>query len=211
MSLGRCYDVSLPLTATVLRYPGDSAPRIDTVASHQNGDPLMVSQLIMNCHVGTHVDAPAHFIAGGATVDQLSLECLCGPALVVSLDGTAPITPADLATIPATPRRHIILKTANSALLQRQSFDTAHRTVTREAAQLLAALAPLSVGYDYYSLDPPSQKDFPAHLVLAHAGIPVFLPLNLDRVEPGDYQFVGVPLPLVGIEAAPVRAVLFRD
>jgi arylformamidase len=210
MPLGRCHDVTLPLTPTVLRYPGDPVPRIDTVASHQNGDPLMVSQLTVNCHVGTHVDAPAHFVADGATIDQLALECLFGPALVVSIDGMAPITPADLVAIPSSPRRHLILKTANSALLRRTTFDPAHRTVTREAAELLATLHPLSIGYDYYSLDPPALIDFPAHLVLAQAGIPVFLPLDLDRIEPGEYLFVGLPLPLVGVEAAPVRAMLFR-
>jgi arylformamidase len=209
MRLGRCYDLSLPLDAHVLRYPGDPPPQIATITSCLAGDPLTVSQLTLNCHVGTHVDAPAHFVAGGARLDELAIEHFYGPAVVVIVGGTAPITPADLAHIPTGAPRHVILKTTNSALLFRSTFEPAHRTVTVAAAEYLAAQRPLAVGFDYYSLDPPSTSDFPAHLVLARAGIPVFLPLRLDGVEPGEYLFVGMPLPLVGVEAAPVRPVLF--
>jgi arylformamidase len=209
MELHRCIDLSLALSPDMMRYPGDPAPQLQTLASLEQGDPLTVSQLTINCHVGTHVDAPAHFLASGATVDQLSLEHFYGAARVVQVGGTGPITPADLNDMTSAKQTHILLKTGNSALLSGPTFEPSYRTLTAAAAEGLVALQPLSVGFDYYSLDPPAGTIYPAHLILAQAGIPVFLPLRLAEVEPGDYLFVAMPLPLVGVEAAPVRAVLF--
>ena len=52
----------------------------------------LVSGLSMSCHAGTHVDAPAHFLAGGAGVDALPLDVLIGPAWVVRFGGRGPLT-----------------------------------------------------------------------------------------------------------------------
>ena len=42
-----------------------------------------LTRMDISVHTGTHVDAPAHFVAGGAGVDSLDLNTLIGPALVV--------------------------------------------------------------------------------------------------------------------------------
>jgi arylformamidase len=69
---------------------------------------------------------------------------------------------------------------------------------------------PLSLGFDYYSLDPPSATTFPAHLEAARRAIPVFVCLDLSEVSPGEYFFSALPLRIEKIEGIPVRAVLFR-
>lgn len=209
MSFRRCFDLTLPLSPDILRYPGDPAPRITTVASIGPGSALRVSEIQLNCHVGTHVDAPAHFVADGQRLDDLALERFHGDAVVIEIAGSAPITPADLEPIAGLRDRHVLLKTGNAVRLRQAKFDPAYRTLSVEAALWLATRTPRSVGFDYYSLDRASATDFPAHVALARAGIPVFLPLHLDTVTPGEYWFVGTPLPLVGVEASPVRALLF--
>ncbi len=56
-----CYDISLPITEELPVWPGDTPV---TVA---RGDSLpMVTAFTLSSHAGTHVDAPAHFIRGGA-------------------------------------------------------------------------------------------------------------------------------------------------
>jgi kynurenine formamidase len=47
------------------------------------GHPLNISELKLATHVGTHVDAPWHFVPNGRTIDQIPLDDLCGPAVVV--------------------------------------------------------------------------------------------------------------------------------
>ncbi|KAF5379577.1 hypothetical protein D9757_009249 [Collybiopsis confluens] len=44
-----------------------------------------VHTLSMGTHTGTHVDAPSHFIPGGKSIDQIPLDVLHGPALVIDL------------------------------------------------------------------------------------------------------------------------------
>jgi arylformamidase len=202
-------DLTLPLGPNTPLYPGDPAPALERVSDLARGDALTASELRLNLHVGTHVDAPGHFLAGGALVADLPLERFCGPARVLDLRGRKRIEPADLAAQAPPRAQHLLLRTDNAPLL-RGPFTPSYAHLSREAAEYLAGLEPLSVGIDYYSVDPPDAPEgFPAHLALARAGVPVFVCLDLGAVEPGAYRFTALPLPLCAAEASPVRAVLF--
>ncbi|MBI2816373.1 MAG: cyclase family protein, partial [Acidobacteria bacterium] len=76
-------DITIPMRAAMPLYPGDAPPLVRRVSCIADGSPLKASELVMGCHVGTHVDAPAHFINGGATIDQLSLRHFYGNAVVL--------------------------------------------------------------------------------------------------------------------------------
>jgi arylformamidase len=67
------YDLTLTISPTTLTYPEDPSPAISRTTDLSQGDSLTASHLSLNCHVGTHVDAPAHFIAHGATLEELGL------------------------------------------------------------------------------------------------------------------------------------------
>jgi len=202
------YDVTLPLSAATLRYPGDPAPVITRTADTRAGDPLTVSHVTLTCHTGTHVDAPAHFLSAGATVDGLPLTAFFGPAVVLALPDRDVIRPADLARLDIPTAQHVVLKTRNSFLLRAPHFADSYCSLTPDAAALLCERRPRSIGFDYYTLDPLADFGFPAHRVVAAAGLPVFVCLALADVPPGAYTFAGLPLSLVGAEAAPVRALL---
>ena len=108
--------------------------------------------------------------------------------------------------------RHLLLKTRNSELLQLDKFSRNYCTLSPKAANVLRDLKPLSVGFDYYSLDPYQQEGpFPSHTILAQYGIPTYVCLNLLDVPTGEYVFSGFPLRLAGVEASPVRAVLMEN
>src|SRR5579862_7465774 len=107
-------DLSIPLGATTPTFPGDPAIRVSRVRSLDRGDPYCLSSIAMGSHSGTHLDAPAHFIAGGATVDTADLELLNGPALVVAVPASATaIGPAEVAGIPPGTLR-VLFRTRNS-------------------------------------------------------------------------------------------------
>ena len=80
------YDVSLPRSSATPTYPGDPGIEIKQWRALARGDAANVSLINFGLHSGTHVDAPAHFIAGGARVDSLSLESLIGEAEVVEVE-----------------------------------------------------------------------------------------------------------------------------
>src|SRR5688572_7518985 len=93
-----------------------------------DGEPAQVSLITLGAHCGTHIDAPAHFIPGGAGIDQLPLEALVGPCRVIEVDPTAHgrlhIEPADLD--PAARGAHgtarLLLKTPSGAFWSEPAF-----------------------------------------------------------------------------------------
>ena len=91
-------DISRPVGADTPVWPGDPPVTLEPVARLEAGDPAAVSRLTLGTHTGTHVDPPAHFLPGGATVDELSLDVLVGPAVVVDVPpGSGPVDAARLA------------------------------------------------------------------------------------------------------------------
>lgn len=90
----RIVDLSHPIVSGMPVYPGDPevtvAPAL-TVAS----DGVAVARLDLGSHTGTHLDAPAHSIIGGATVDEIPLEMLSGEAAVLAI-GPEPAEPCEV-------------------------------------------------------------------------------------------------------------------
>jgi arylformamidase len=204
------YDISLSVSESLPVWPGDPPVRI-THASHLDlGDEATVSRLDLGAHTGTHVDAPAHFVAGGTGVDRLDLNLLVGPARVVHVPQASTIS-ADvlqsLAIPPGTER--LLFRTRNSELWAQPSttFDEGFVAITEDAARWLVARGCRLVGVDYLSVA-PFRDPVPTHQILLRAGIIVVEGLDLGQVAPGTYQFVCLPLKLSGGDGAPARAIL---
>ncbi len=208
MNLEATYDLTLPITSKMPVFPGDPAPELFTVSDIRKGDPLTISHISMGCHVGTHVDCPAHFLEDGPVLGAMQWRSFMGQARVLELTGSSFISREDLAQYEIPRDYHILLKTTNSARLAQSSFTEDYVFMDPEAANYLAGHNPRSVGFDYYSLDPASSQTFPAHTRLAEQGIPVFVCLDLSGPPSGDYWFVGLPLRLDQLEGAPARVLL---
>jgi arylformamidase len=176
------------------------------------GDGFSITRLDIGAHVGTHVDAPAHFVRGGAGVDQLSLEVLIGPAVVVDARKVDALTAdaLDSLPIPAGAQR-ILFRTRNSDLWRsaQHTFDENFVAVTADGATWLVERGVRLVGIDYLSVAPFADSA-PTHQILLSAGVIAVENLNLSEVEPGEYQFVCLPLKIAGADGAPARAVLIR-
>src|SRR5438045_7649902 len=66
-------------------YEGDAPMKFEFLKDMRKGDKFTLSVYSMGAHSGTHLDAPMHFIAGGAPIDQVALEPLIGPARVIEI------------------------------------------------------------------------------------------------------------------------------
>lgn len=206
--MAKLIDITLSLDAQTLLYPGDEPLQsTQTVA-----DGLAFTEVRMGMHTGTHVDAPAHFLPDGPTLGQIPLAHFHGPATVIDVPSEASeITAADLQYLALEPQRHLLLKTRNAQLLREFKFTPNYSSLQPAAAEFLLTLKPLSIGFDYYSLDPVNEAAYPAHRLCAEAGIPVYACLDLLEVAAGPYYFSGLPLKLQEAEASPVRAVLWKE
>lgn len=182
-------------------WPGDPPVVVEPVTRMEDGDVAAVSRLALGTHTGTHVDPPAHFVPGGATVDELPLDILVGPAVVADCTGGAPIdaTRLEVLDLPAGTTR-LLLKTAGGG-------DGSTGTLTPEGAGWLVERGVLLVGADTLSIE-PATDDYPVHRVLLGAGVIIVEGLDLTAVAPGRYQLVCLPLRIAGGDGAPARAVL---
>ncbi len=188
-------------------WPGD--PPV-SVTRAWDGLPA-VSQLALGTHTGTHVDPPAHFIAGAATADRLPLDVLIGPAWVAQIPQAGPITAAALeaAAIPPDAER-LLLRTPNSDTPS-EVFDPAYTALTADAADWLLARGVRLVGIDAPSIELFGAAGEPVHHKLLAAGVVVVEGLALAGVAPGAYMLICLPLRIADGDGAPARAVLVRE
>ncbi|KAF8060337.1 CYL3 [Scenedesmus sp. PABB004] len=183
-------------------------------ALHQSiaeGDVVNQSWLNLDAHTGTHVDAPAHFLDGGATVEQLDLSALVGPALLVDLPRDANVTGDVLRALELPPGvERLLLRTANTdrGLLHATAFasdyvgldSTAAAHITRDTGIRLVGIDYLSIGH----LD----DIIATHKTLFAGGVVVVEGLDLGGVPAGWHTLLCLPAKLAGADGAPVRCVL---
>lgn len=204
------HDISHTIRPTLPVWPGDPAVRLPQPSRMDRGDICNVTRLDISVHTGTHLDAPAHFIAGGAGVETLDLNVLIGPALVVDADDADALTADVLASLPIPAgTQRLLFKTRSSVLWDRadEGFVEEFVAVTGDGAQWLVERGVRLVGVDYLSVAPFSDP-VPCHQILLAAGVIPVEGLDLRAIAPGEYQLICLPIKIGGSDGAPCRAVL---
>jgi arylformamidase len=206
MGAMRIIDLSQAVDEDTPVYPGDGPVRV-TILERTS---MNLSRIDLSLHAGTHMDAPFHFIAGGATTDRVPLERCMEPARLIDLRGAPPGSTIGRGQIEKhrgslREVRAAILHTGWSAEWGGPRYFDDHPCLSEEAAQLLVECGVRLVGVDMPSVD---RAPYPAHRVLLGAGVLIVENLtNLDAVGAGVFQFVALPLKLAGRDGSPVRAV----
>ena len=213
----KIFDISRPLFNGLAPWPGDTAFRFDLKWKMAEGASVNVGAIEMGVHNGSHADAPLHFSANASPIDQMPLETYLGDAVVVDLEtrlGTndfREISVADLESsagaLAAAPR--LLLKTG--IWKDPTVFPERIPVMARDAVAWLGQRNLKLLGLDLPSVDPIDSKTLDNHHALAAAGIAIVESLDLTGVEAGTYHFSALPLRISGGDAAPVRAVLWRD
>jgi arylformamidase len=202
----RIWDISLTITPETPRYPGKEIPRRTILSRIEDGAVANCSAVYLDCHFGTHVDSPRHFVRDGITIEQVDVARFCGPCRVVEIQGRRDIRTDDLAGVPAGIR--VLFKTCGSDQFRACIDDpNGFAYLTPDAAQRLVELDTRLVGIDGFSIDEYGSSE-PSHLLILPAGIPILECIDLTGVTPGDYDLTVLPLKLAGAEAAPARAIL---
>jgi arylformamidase len=210
----KTFDISVPISTSSLIWPGDPVVTIRQMASIFDGAESNLSQIRMSVHTGTHIDAPAHFIEGGKTIGDITLEKLIGEVLVVEMgEAMAVITEQSLINHPkhrAIKRaRKILFKTRNSKLWHEDPlvFKEDYVGIDTSGAEYLSKLDLDLIGIDYLSISPFNDLEKP-HRILLGRDIVLLEGIDLYRVPAGVYQLFCLPIKLQACEGAPVRAVL---
>jgi arylformamidase len=197
--------------ATTPVYEGDAPMRFEFLKDMRRGDALTLSAYSLGAHSGTHVDAPMHFVAAGASVDRVPLAPLIGPARVIQVgDDVQAIDAAELARHSWRGAARILFRTRSSARgwMSSATFHRDFAYVAPDAAQLMADAGVVLVGIDYISAEQFGAPAPRTHQILLGRGIPIVEGLALAGVPEGDYELIVLPMKVAGHEGAPARAVL---
>lgn len=207
-------DISYPIKPEMVIYPGNPIVEIERVQDIYKGDNATVSRISLGSHTGTHIDAPAHFIRGGATLDQISLDRINGKAKVFDVTGHCDIDIEIVSKLPIGIDDIILFKTDNSVNWNCNRILDDYVTLTYEAAQYLAERSIKLVGVDYLTIERPRNKRISGksvHEILLGNGVLIAESLNLENTDSGIYSFICLPLNIEGTDGCPARCVVIKE
>lgn len=184
-------DITKELFSSPL-YPGTKSPRMKKISDIEN-DGCEVSEINIDMHTGTHIDAPRHFIRGAEDITEIPLSVLCGECFLISCRGIA-----------------------HAGFLKEKVPEGTIRLLIRggyidaEAAKYLTDIGIRLIGCDQISIACGKDENH-THTVLLSRGAVIIENLYLDNAEDGAYTIYALPLKAKGAEGAPARVILTRE
>lgn len=200
------YDITPPIHPHLPVWPGDTPPSREVLCDIAQGANITLSTLRATVHLGAHADGPNHYGLNAPAIHERSLDFYLGPCQVM----TAPvprggrIAPVHLAGPIAAPR--VLFHTGTFPDPNEWNRDFAGLSV--ELVEYLHSRGVRLVGLDTPSVDLMDSKDLPAHHAILKHDMAILEGVVLRDVPDGVYELIALPLPLVGFDGSPVRAVL---
>ena len=209
-------DLSLAIEEGMMTFPTHWHPVVEVTILGRHGiEGRETRKVVLGTHIGTHADAPRHFIPNGGTIDDVPLDVLVGPATVADFTGCRPSQEIDVADLKKRlddkiPKR-LILRTGWSDYFGNMKFYNEYPFLSENAAQWLVDNGVRLIAMDTPSPDNPvhsrgTAKDSPNHKVLLGAGVVLVEYLtNLKALTALEVELVVMPLKLKGCDGAPAR------
>lgn len=195
-------DLSVPLNENTPVYPGDPKTVIKP-GGVLDKDGYEDHYVCAGTHVGTHVDAPAHMVAGGKTLDQLPIEQFSGRGVYVKIDKEfdlekikgAPIEPGDI----------VLFHTGMSEFYHEPAYYEKYIAMPEAVAEYLVSKKVKMTGVDACS---PDYEPFPSHRILLRGGVLIIenLSPNLALLQGKQFRVYAFPVKLQ-LDGAPARVV----
>ncbi len=206
---GEWIDITVPLRNGMVHWPGDAPFERRPTESIANGAEANVSEISGSAHSGTHVDAPVHYLPGAPGIDAIPITATVGRARVIAIRDPELIRRGELEPHRIARHERVLFKTRNSAdCWKTDQFQKKFVHIPSDTARYLVECGVETVGVDYLSVGGFETDGAETHKILLGAGIWIIEGLNLEHVEPGEYELVCMPLKIVGSDGAPARAVL---
>ena len=205
-------DLTRTITPGMPVYPGTAAPALSPAATLVR-DGFRETLLTMTSHTGTHMDAPAHLLQTGSTLDTLPVCHFCGRAAVVDASslGEGGVITAEFLRARSESLRcadFVLFYTGWEEKWGTEAYLSAYPVPDEEAARYLVSCGLKGVGTDAIGIDAVADGRLSAHRVLLGGGLVVVENLCLRRlVGRRDIRFFALPLKFAGSDGAPVRAV----
>jgi arylformamidase len=207
-------DLTQAMTNGMPVMEGIAAPQFDDLASVATDGYAMSRYTFIN-HTGTHVDAPAHQIAGGATLDDIPLDRLVTQALTIDVTGRkpGPVRLDDLDGALAQVREGdlVLFRSGNAQNWGTDVYWHGWSYPDAVTSRALIERGVSGVGFDGPSADPVDSDDYPLHRLWLGAGKIILENLASMADLPGRCRIVVAPLKVRGANGGPARVLALID
>lgn len=179
----------------IANYPGSKDFKINKILDIKNNG-VNSSWLEVDCHYGTHIDSPSHFIDGGETVDKFPDNLMNGYCQIMSyVNFTKGIQ---------IESNVIFIKFEENNLDEK--FNRDYKSISLEDCKILIDNKVSIIGTNYLSIE-KFEGNGDIHRRLLSNNIWIIESLYLDDVKDGIYEYFCFPLK-IKVEASPVRVFL---
>ena len=207
-------DLSHDIKNGMMIYPGDPEIAITEGLTHER-DYCHVDQLHLNSHVGTHIDAPFHFLSDGKPISAFSVDFFVRPGVAIDLrhkKAGETITAEDLRCYHLEQGCAAVLVTGWYRFFGSEEY-LKHPYLSKDAAEFLVEQGVSIVAVDFLNVDQTHGDAWDAHQVLLGRETLIVENLNNTLVLDFDksYLFSFLPLKILGTDGSPIRAVAIEE
>lgn len=201
-------DLTHPLNNSISIYPGTTSPNFKQTNNIEEHGYAEMS-LNMRTHAGTHIDAPAHIIKGGKTLDMFPLEQFTGKGLVIDCKGKEVI---DTELINSYKNKiedsdFILFNTGRDKFWGTNAYLEKFQILSPEAGEFLLSFNLKAIGFDVISVDQMGCTELPNHnLFLKNEVLIIENLTNLEQLQDKSFEFFCIPLKIENADGSPIRA-----
>jgi len=186
-------------------FPGDPPSRLTRIASVEK-EGYTDHSVTTAMHVGTHMDAPLHMIAGGKHLDAYPPQKFTGPGVFVDARGKKTVDGAQLTERTVSRGSIVLVYTGMDRKFGTEAYNAGYPPLTEAFARALVDAGVSIVGIDF--INPDIEESFPIHKILLSGDVLIIENLTgLDRLERVKrFDVFAFPMK-IHAEAAPVRVI----
>ena len=199
-------DVSQPLNDAVATWPGDTPFSYSINWSKKDSESVNVGKINMSVHTGTHIDSPFHFEDQGKKIIDLNINVFIGKSRVVYIPNQKSLSIEEFSHLDLKGVTRLLIRT--DSWTNKDDFPDSIPHIEESVIDYLGQLGICLIGIDLPSIDPLDSKTLPAHHKCAEYGIYILEGMLLEKIEPGDYDLIALPLYLSDADGSPTRDVL---
>lgn len=221
----KIYDISMEIREGMPVYKDKEEKKFKFVVTGTLENGANESKLEIGSHTGTHADAYFHMLEKGKKMEEMDINKFIGECIVLDFSNNKDkITVKDFNNTISNKAKNnekntmknkkkdkiikkndiVLLKTMAKPL---KEFDKNYIYLDMGGAEFLARKKVKCVGIDNLSIE-RDQPEHETHKTLFNKDIPIIEGLELSKIKPGRYFFVGLPLKVKGGDGSPIRAVL---
>lgn len=202
-------DLTHPFSENMTLFPGTPKPVFKQKSTYEENG-YREKQITITSHIGTHIDAPAHAMKNGKTLDQLPISNYVGSGICIDVSELrGKEIPLSIIEKDFQPKKHTAFIILHSGYYKKWGSDEYLQNfpvLSSQAAEYIVSCGVKGVGVDMISVDPTDSTTLPIHIVLLGNNIVIIENLNnTQELLNKEFTFHCAPLPIFDADGSPVR------